>query len=84
MINNILNRLTLSKKVVSLALTERSIEKLDKTSKALGVSRSELIELMISKGWKFPKEVQDVVNEISSLQEKVRSSIKAEGSEHDE
>jgi predicted DNA-binding transcriptional regulator AlpA len=73
----------LSKKVVSLALTERSIEKLDKTSKALGISRSELIELMIRKGWKFPKEVQDAVDEISSLQEKVQSSIKAEGSEHD-
>jgi metal-responsive CopG/Arc/MetJ family transcriptional regulator len=58
----------MSKKVVSFALSQDSIESLDKASKALGVSRSELIEIMIKKGWHFPKEVEDAVNQISKLQ----------------
>jgi predicted DNA-binding transcriptional regulator AlpA len=74
----------LSKKVVSLALTEKAIEKLNETSKALGISRSELVELMIKKGWKFPKEVQDAVDRISNLQKQAQLSIKEETHENAE
>lgn len=73
----------MGKKVVSLALTEKSIEKLNETSKALGISRSELIELMIKKGWKFPKEVEDAVRRISDLQKQAQSSIGKETSENE-
>jgi metal-responsive CopG/Arc/MetJ family transcriptional regulator len=74
----------MAKKVVSLALTEKSIEKLNETSKALGISRSELIELMIKKGWKFPKEVEDAVQKISELQKQAQSNIKKEVHENAE
>ena len=56
------------KKVISLALSENVIKKLDKTSKALGISRSELIELMLEKGFTFPEDVQKTINKISELQ----------------
>jgi spore coat protein CotF len=68
----------MSKKVISFALSKASIESLDKASKALGVSRSELVEFMIKKGWCFPKEVEDAVNQISKLQKKVQANLKEE------
>lgn len=63
------------KKVVSFALSEEAINKVDSTSKALGLSRSEYIDLMIKKGFHFSKEVQ----EISKLQRKMKEKL--EGSE---
>lgn len=64
------------KKVVSLALSEKSIEKLDKTSKALGMNRSELMDFLIEKGFQFPKEVEKSIDEISRLQEDTKDKIK--------
>lgn len=63
------------KKIVSLALSERSIKKIDKASKALGMSRSELMEFLIEKGFQFPKEVENNINEISKMQEETRNKI---------
>ncbi|MCX7999311.1 MAG: ribbon-helix-helix domain-containing protein [Leptospiraceae bacterium] len=67
------------KKIVSFALSEESIEKIDKTSKALGISRSELIEFLVSKGFQFPEEVMANLNEISKLQEETRKRIVKKG-----
>lgn len=67
------------KRIVSFALSEESIEKIDKTSKALGMSRSELIEFLVNKGFQFPEEVMANLNEISKLQEETRKRIVKKG-----
>jgi len=64
------------KKIISFALSEESVEKIDKTSKALGMSRSELIEFLVSKGFQFPEEVEANLNEISKLQQETKEKIK--------
>jgi len=64
------------KKIVSLALSEKSIEKIDKTSKALGMSRSELMDFLIEKGFQFPKGVEDNIEEISRIQEETKNAIR--------
>lgn len=63
------------KKIVSFTLTEKSIEKIDKTSKALGVSRSELIDFMIEKGFHFSNDVQARIDKISELQEETKEKM---------
>lgn len=63
------------KKIISLALSENTVEAIDRTSKALGMNRSQFIELMVKKGFHFSKEVLDSVNEISELQEKAKNRI---------
>jgi len=68
--------ISMPKKIVSFTLSKESIEKIDKTSKALGVSRSELIEFMIEKGFHFSKDVQTAINKISELQESTKAKIK--------
>ena len=71
----------MSKKIISFALTKKAIERLNKTSKALGVSRSELLEFMIEKGWHFPGGVQEAVDQISKLQKQARAKMKKETSQ---
>ena len=63
------------KKIISFALSKKNIEKLDKTSKALGMSRSKLMEFLIDKGFQFPEEVANDLEEISKLQEKTKEKI---------
>ena len=63
------------KKVISFALSEESVSKIDKTSKALGMSRSELIEFLVSKGFRFSNDVATSVDEISKMQDKTRERI---------
>jgi len=63
------------KKIISFALSEESVEKIDKTSKALGMSRSKLIEFLVSKGFQFPEEVVSNLNKISKLQEEAKERI---------
>ena len=63
------------KKVVSFALSDESVSKIDKTSKALGMSRSELIEFLVSKGFQFPDDVKTDLDEISRLQKKAKKII---------
>jgi len=64
------------KKIISFALSERNIEKINKTSKALGMSRSELIEFLIEKGFHFSEEIKTNVDQISRLQEETKERIK--------
>jgi len=63
------------KKIISFTLSEGSIEKIDKTSKALGMSRSKLIELMLEKGFTFSEEVESTLNNISKLQNETKEKI---------
>jgi predicted DNA-binding protein len=67
------------KKIVSFALSEESVEKIDRTSKALGMSRSELIEFLVNKGFQFPEEVMTRLNKISKFQEEARKKIVKKG-----
>ena len=66
------------KKIFSFTLSKESIEKLEKVSKALGLSRSELVERMIKK-LQFTKEIETQLNKISKLQEEVKKEIKSMG-----
>jgi len=66
----------MSKKIISLALSKEAVERIDKVSKALGMSRSELIEYMIQKGWHFSTEIEETIDKISKLQNKARKSMK--------
>lgn len=67
------------KKIVSFALSEKSITKIGKASKALGMSRSELLEFMIAKGFLFSDDVTTALDKISELQEKAKAKIKGKG-----
>lgn len=67
------------KKIISFALSDKSIEKIDKTAKALGMSRSELIEFLIEKGFHFSEDVEATVNKISKLQEQAKEKIRNRG-----
>ncbi|MDI9576971.1 MAG: ribbon-helix-helix domain-containing protein [Thermoproteota archaeon] len=67
------------KKIISFNLKEENIEKVDKTAKALGMSRSELIEFMLEKGFTFPKEVETTLNNISKMQEEAKEKIEKRG-----
>lgn len=66
------------KRIVSFTLSEKTVEKMDKTSKAIGMSRSELLELMISKGLHFPEDTSITLNQISELQAKMKNQIHKE------
>jgi len=63
------------KKVVSFSLSENTLKKLDETSRALGMSRSELLEFMLRKGWHFSEQMVETVNEIANLQRKAKKRI---------
>jgi predicted DNA-binding protein len=65
----------MAKKIISFTLSKESIEKVDKTSKALGMSRSGLIEFMLEKGFTFPKEVENTLDNISKLQAETKEKI---------
>jgi len=67
------------KKVISFTLSEENIEKLDKTSKALGMNRSELIDLMLEKGFTFSNEVESTLKNISRLQKEAKEKIQNGG-----
>jgi metal-responsive CopG/Arc/MetJ family transcriptional regulator len=64
-----------AKKIISFTLSEENIEKLDKTSKALGMNRSQLIELMLEKGFTFSDEVENTLRNISKLQKEAKEKI---------
>lgn len=60
------------KKIISLALSEEAIQNIDNKSKALGMSRSEYIDIMAKKGFHFDDEEQE---EVVNLQEKIKKII---------
>lgn len=59
------------KKIASFALSEEAIKKMHSASKALGMSRSEYVDMILKKGFHFSEEIQ----EISKLQKKVKEKI---------
>lgn len=63
------------KKIVSVALSEESYDKIEQTSKALGMNRSELIEYMIKQGWHFSDEILELVDKIKSLQSQAEKKL---------
>jgi hypothetical protein len=63
------------KKIVSFTLSDESVSKIDKTSKALGMSRSGLMEFLVSKGFQFPNDINTDLDEISRLQKKTKETI---------
>jgi hypothetical protein len=67
------------KRIVSMTLSERNVEKVDKVSKALGMSRSELMDFLIEKGFRFPQEMEANIEKITKLQEEAKGRIQ-EGS----
>jgi len=67
------------KRIVSIALSNEVVESLDQTTKALGMSRSEYIEMMIRKGFHFSDEVQSSVSKISKLQKQVKDNFSLNG-----
>jgi hypothetical protein len=66
------------KKIVSFALSEESIKKIDKASNALGMSRSELIDFLAKEGFQFSDEVKAVLDEIAKLQENAKKRMRTE------
>jgi hypothetical protein len=62
------------KKIVSFALSEEAIKKMNDAANALGMSRSEYVDMMVKKGFHF----SDEVKEISRLQEKIKNRIRGE------
>jgi len=65
------------KKIASFALSDEAIKKMDNASKALGMSKSEYVDMMLKKGFHFSEEIQ----EISKLQDKVKKKINGDPNE---
>jgi metal-responsive CopG/Arc/MetJ family transcriptional regulator len=63
------------KKIISFSLSEESIGQIDKASKALGMSRSELIDFLAKDGFKFSDGVKAVLDEIAKLQESAKERM---------
>lgn len=61
------------KQIISFSLSESAIGILDKTSKALGKSRSEFVEWIITEGFKFTPAIEAKIEAISQLQEKIEN-----------
>lgn len=65
------------KRIVSFSLSKESIERIDKASKALGMSRSELIDFLAKEGFKFSDEVKAVLDKISELQKNAEERMRS-------
>lgn len=64
------------KKIVSFSLSEDSIKQIDRASKALGMSRSELIDFLAREGFQFSDEVKAVLDEIAKLQKNAKERMR--------
>lgn len=67
----------LPKKIVSFSLSEKSIKEIDRASKALGMSRSELIDFLTREGFQFSDKVKAVLDEIAKLQKNAKERMRA-------
>lgn len=65
------------KRIVSFSLSKESIERIDKASKALGMSRSELIDFLAKDGFKFSDEVKAVLDKIAELQKNAEERMRS-------
>jgi len=70
------------KKIVSFALSATTIDQIGKDSRALGMSRSEYVDLMLSKGFHFSGEMKSKVEEISIMQKSIKKRIFPESEEN--
>jgi len=66
------------KRIISLTLSKETAQEIDKKSKALGMTRSEFVELMLNKGFRFSKEEETAITKISEMQNKMRGQLKKE------
>ena len=64
----------MTKQIISFSMSEEAIGILDKTAKALGKSRSKFMEWVILEGFKWSPEIQEKINQINKLQEKIDNS----------
>ena len=62
------------KQIISFSLSKEAISILDKTSKALGKSRSEFIEWVVTEGFKFTPAIEEKIEAISKLQAKIEGA----------
>ena len=69
------------KKIISLSISEESLDRADLRSKALGLSRSEFFDQMIKNGWNFSNELDEVVDAIISLQSDLNVNLEEEKNE---
>lgn len=69
----------MAKRIVSVALSNEVVEEMDQNTKALGMSRSEYVELMIKKGFHFSDDMQKTVIKISKLQEQIKDNLAING-----
>lgn len=63
------------KKIISLTISEDLVNQVDKGSKAMGMSRSEFVELLLQKGFHFAEDATDTVDEISRLQTELEKKL---------
>jgi hypothetical protein len=59
------------KKITSFALSDEAIEKIGNDSKALGMSRSEYVDMMLKKGFHFSEEIDEIAKLQKRLKEKM-------------
>jgi hypothetical protein len=71
----------MTKKIVSFTLSKESIEKIEKTSKILGMSKSELVEFLVSEHFPLTKEVTKTLDQIEKLQKDAQEKLKARNAE---
>lgn len=65
------NSSIMTKRIISFTLSEDAIKKLDRASKALGLSRSEYIDMMVKKGFHFSDEVMEITKKQQELKKKI-------------
>jgi len=64
------------KKIVSYTLSKRNVDRIESTSKALGLSRSELVDLMIERGFHYSGDIKSEVGKISRLQKDTEEKLR--------
>jgi len=68
------------KRIISITLSKDTVEDIDKKSKALGMTRSEFVELMLNEGFHFSKEQESTITKISEMQNEMKGQLKKRGS----
>jgi hypothetical protein len=68
-----------NKQIVSFSLSEDAISILDKTAKALGRSRSDFLEWIITEGFKWTPAIQEKIEAINKLQKKIEGTTECVG-----
>lgn len=71
----------MTKKIVSFTLSKESIEKIEKTSKILGMNKSELVEFLVSEHFPLTKDVMETLDQIEKLQKDAQEKLKARNAE---